>query len=375
MTNQGNHFEYLRDAQGRIVTDRFGRPVRARPRMQPPPQRPIQRPSRTDPIRPRQELPVQRPAIIPQPSRRLAPRRSPARRFFKSLSLILATIVVFSLVSVLWLDMKINRTPFASAAPIASTSGTNWLLVGSDSRAGLSEEEANRLGTGGDIGSRRTDTIMVMHIPLRGQATLVSIPRDSYVNIPGYGMDKINAAFTYGSAPLLTQTVEESTGLSIDHYAEIGMGGLAHVVDALGGIEVCPDQPIEDPLAQLNIGAGCQLVDGPTALGYVRTRQTAMGDLDRVQRQREFFSALVNKTTDLSIIFNPYRLIRTILTTVDSFTAGSGDHLWHLLRVAFAMRSGVRTETVPVGGFAEYDVGSVVLWDEAGATALFDSMR
>ena len=247
--------------------------------------------------------------------------------------------------------------------------------MGSDSRQGFSEEDAQRLGTGGDIGSTRTDTIMLLHIPRSGQATLVSLPRDSYVSIPGYGMDKINAAFTYGGPQLLTQTVEEATGLRVDHYAEIGMGGLAHVVDAVDGIEVCPEEPIHDDLANLHIEAGCQTIDGPTALGYVRTRATALGDLDRVQRQREFFSALVNKTTSGATLANPFRIMPTINSVAGSFTVDQGDHIWNLARVGLAMRGGLKTETVPIGGFADYDVGNVVLWDEAGAAGLFDSMR
>ena len=132
---------------------------------------------------------------------------------------------------------------------------------------GLSDEEAARLGTGGDVGVGRTDTIMLLHIPTVGEARLVPLPRDSYVTIPGYGDDKINAAFTYGGPQLLTATVENATGLRIDHYAEIGMGGLANVVDAIGGVELCPAEPINDPLANLDIQAGCQKMDGATSPG------------------------------------------------------------------------------------------------------------
>ena len=132
-------------------------------------------------------------------------------------------VLVLAVVGTFWLDSRLNRVAADPPQHIAATSGTNWLLVGSDSRTGLSEADAQRLGTGGDIGSMRTDTIMLLHIPLTGKATLVSLPRDSYVNIPGYGMDKINVAFTFGGPQLLTQTVEEATGLRIKHYAEIDM--------------------------------------------------------------------------------------------------------------------------------------------------------
>ena len=286
---------------------------------------------------------------------------------------ILAVVLVLAVVTTLWADTRLNRVEAKPEQRVANTAGTNWLLVGSDSRQGLSEEDIARLGTGGDVGVGRTDTVMLLHIPTTGKAKLISLPRDSYVSVPGYGMDKLNASFTYGGPQLLTETVEQATGLRIDHYAEIGMGGLANTVDAVGGVTVCPEEPITDPLANLDIAAGCQKVDGATALGYVRTRATANGDLDRVARQREFFAALLDKVTSPATLINPLRSIPMLNRVTGSFTVGEGDHVWHLARVALAMR-GVETETVPVGGFADYDVGNVVLWDEAGANALFDSI-
>ena len=91
---------------------------------------------------------------------------------------------------------------------------------------------------------------------------MVSIPRDSYVPIPGYGEDKINAAFAEGGAPLLAQTVEQATGIRLDHYAEIGFDGFAVMVDAVGGVTMCPTEPISDPLAGIDLPAGCQKLDG-----------------------------------------------------------------------------------------------------------------
>lgn len=284
--------------------------------------------------------------------------------------------MVLSAVAVMWMDSRLQRVDATPATSIPNTKGTNWLLVGSDSRDGFSEADAERLGTGGDIGSMRTDTIMLLHIPSwGGKATLVSLPRDSYVSIPGYGEDKINAAYAYGGAPLLVETVEQATNLHIDRYAEIGMGGLANVVDAIGGIEVCPEEPIDDPLANLTISAGCQKIDGPTALGYVRTRATSNGDLDRVERQREFMGALTSKAASLGTFLNPIRMLRLMNAVPASIAVGEGDHIWNLARIGLAMGTGMETTTVPVGGFASYDVGDVVLWDEQGAAELFDSLR
>ena len=286
----------------------------------------------------------------------------------------LAVVLVLLLVIAFWADAQLTRVASQPEAPIGSTKGTNWLLVGSDSRVGLSEEDIARLGTGGDIGTGRTDAIMLLH--LEGtSAQLISIPRDSYVDVPGFGQDKINAAFTYGGPQLLTQTVEANTGVSIDHYAEVGMGGLANIVDAIGGVELCPSEPIDDPLANLNVGAGCQEMDGANALGYVRTRATAMGDLDRVERQREFFSALMHEATNPSTLLNPFDVFPMISSVSKSFTVGESDHVWHLARLALSMGTGVETKTVPVGGFADTDVGNVVLWDEIEAENLWNSLR
>lgn len=286
----------------------------------------------------------------------------------------LAVLIVLLLVIAFWADAQLTRVASEPEQPIGSTKGTNWLLVGSDSRVGLSEEDIARLGTGGDIGTGRTDAIMLLH--LEGtSAQLISIPRDSYVDVPGFGQDKINAAFTYGGPQLLTHTVEANTGVSIDHYAEVGMGGLANIVDAIGGVELCPSEPIDDPLANLNVGAGCQEMDGANALGYVRTRATAMGDLDRVERQREFFSALMHEATNPSTLLNPFDVFPMISSVSKSFTVGESDHVWHLARLALSMGTGVETKTVPVGGFADTDVGNVVLWDEIEAENLWNSLR
>lgn len=323
-----------------------------------------------------QDVPMQ---VQSRPQMQQAPRRKPARRRRRGCasgcSLAILAVLVLVIASVFVTDSRLGRVQAMPDEQVANTSGTNWLLVGSDSRAGLSQEEVDRLGTGGDLGSTRTDTVMLLHIPRSGAATLISIPRDSYVEIPGWGYDKINVAFSVGGAPLLVQTVEQSTGLRVDRYAEIGMGGLANVVDAVGGVEICVAEPIEDPLANLYVQPGCQLMDGATGLGYVRTRATALGDLDRVARQREFLGALVAKVMSPSTLLNPFRIIPLAWTLPTLFVVGQGDHVWNLARIAFAMRSGLETETVPLGGFMDTEVGSVVLWDEGAAAELFDRLR
>src|SRR5690606_10211988 len=141
---------------------------------------------------------------------------------------------------------------------------------------------------------------------------LLSIPRDSQVEIPGHGGNKINAAFAIGGPKLLVRTLEENTGIHIDDYIEIGFGGVINMVDAVGGIEICPAQAMRDPDARLDIEAGCQEADGTTALGYARSRKTytARGDVDRAAAQREVVSAVGGKALSPWTIINPIRWYR-----------------------------------------------------------------
>lgn len=294
-----------------------------------------------------------------------------------------ATVLVVALATIgtaAWVETSLRRIAVFSdydGRPAAGT-GTNWLLVGSDSREDLSPEQQAALATGGDVGSGRTDTILLVHIPgllSGGHATMVSIPRDSYVDIPGHGMDKINAAYAIGGPSLLTQTVEQDTGLRLDHYAEIGFAGFGDVVDALGGVRVCPTDPIDDPLAGINLPAGCQTLDGPSALGYVRTRATPRADLDRMVHQREFMSALLQRTADPWVWLNPWRWYAVPHAGLSALTVNTDVHVWSLAALAWALHGAGTTITVPVGEFTVNEAGDVVVWDSDAAGALFGALR
>ena len=201
--------------------------------------------------------------------------------------------------------------------------GTTYLMVGSDSRAGLSAAERKKLGTGNAVG-QRTDTILILHTG-SGPNLLMSIPRDSLVDIPGHGTTKINAAFAYGGAKLLVKTIETNTGIRIDDYVEIGLGGLAGVVDAVGGITICPTQDMQDKLANLDVKKGCQEADGTTALGYARSRHTSnIGDIDRVKHQREVVSAIGDKVISPWTFLNPFRYWNLLTSVPDFFAFGKG---------------------------------------------------
>ncbi len=278
-----------------------------------------------------------------------------------------------------WLDTSLHREPVLTdyANRPAAGRGTNWLLVGSDSRQGLSPEQQRDLATGGDIGSSRTDTILLVHVPELGSSiptTVVSVPRDSYVPIPGQGKDKINAAFAAGGATLLTQTVEQATGLRLDHYAEVGFSGFAVLVDALGGITACLTAPIDDPLAGVDLPAGCQELDGRSALGYVRSRATPRADLDRMVNQRQFMSALLQRTSSPPVWLNPWRWYSVPRAAAAALTVDQGDHVWDLARLGWAMHGPTLAMTVPIGELTDSDAGSVVVWNHEAARALFDAL-
>jgi LCP family protein required for cell wall assembly len=279
----------------------------------------------------------------------------------------------------LWVETSLHREPVLANYPDrpAAGRGTNWLLVGSDSREGLSDEQQRELATGGDTGSSRTDTILLAHIPGFGSdtpTTLVSIPRDSYVPIPGHGKDKINAAFAMGGAPLLAQTIEQATGLRLDHYAEVGFSGFAVVVDALGGVTVCPAEPISDPLAGIDLRAGCQELDGRNALGYVRSRATPRADLDRMINQRQFMSALLHRAASPVVWLNPWRWYSVPRAAIGALTVDQGDHVWDLARLGWALHGSSTTMTVPIGQFISSEAGSVVVWNHDAARDLFDAL-
>ncbi|MBJ7341404.1 MAG: LCP family protein [Mycolicibacterium sp.] len=278
-----------------------------------------------------------------------------------------------------WVDTSLHRIPALTALPDRppAGSGTTWLLVGSDSRQGLTPEQQAELATGGDLGNGRTDTILLVHVPGLGSnvaPTMVSIPRDSYLPIPGYGEDKVNAAFALGGAPLLAQTVEQATGLRLDHYAEIGFDGFAVMVDAVGGVTMCPAEPISDPLAGIDLPAGCQELDGRTALGYVRSRATPRADLDRMTNQRQFMATLMHRAASPGVLLNPLRWYPMAHAASGAITVDDGAHVWDLARLAWALHGTVTTTTVPIGEFTGSDSGSVVVWNTDAATRLFQAL-
>ena len=308
------------------------------------------------------------------------PRRRRKRRWPRILGAIVVVLALVVVGGYFYLDSRLKRETVLQDYPgrVSDTPGTNWLIVGSDSREGMSKADQKRLKTG-FAGGRRTDSMMLLHYG-SGGSSLISLPRDSYVPIPGHGSNKLNAAFAFGGPKLLVQTVEKATGIRVDHYAEIGFGGFVGVVDAVGGVDICVKENIKDPKAGLNLKKGCQTLDGGQALGYVRTRAYARADLERVEHQRQFFGALMKKSTSPGTMFNPFRGIPLAMNATSNFLVDDGDHLYDLVRMMWAMKGvsggdGVTT-TVPIGGSGSSPAaGSYITWDKSKASQMFDALK
>lgn len=305
----------------------------------------------------------------PSPARPAAPRR---RRRFGWVWLVLLLWVVFLVAVPLWAWTEIEkvRAEPREGRP-GSQPGHTYLLVGSDSREGLTRQQRRDFGTGTAEG-RRTDTIMLLHTG-SGPNLLLSIPRDSIVEVPGYGTTKINAAYAFGGPRLLTRTIENETGIRVDSYVEIGFAGFVNVVDAVGGVEICPDTAMRDPLANLDIKKGCQQADGPTALGYARSRKlSSLGDIDRARRQREVVSAVGEKAASPWSVLNPVRYARLASAGADSLRLGRDTGPFDTLRFAWAMTrvTGDKGLTcgVPIADLA-------VNWDSRRAPRMFKLIR
>ncbi|GAA3161108.1 hypothetical protein GCM10010466_60050 [Planomonospora alba] len=306
------------------------------------------------------------------------PRR-PGRLIARILAGLLAALLVLAVAGFFVIDSRLERIEALGdyEGRPADTPGTNWLLVGSDSREGLTKAERRKLATGSSVG-RRTDTMMLLHIPEGDdRPTLVSLPRDSYVPIDGHGSDKLNAAYAYsdGGPALLAKTVEQVTGIRIDNYMEIGFGGFVDIVDAVGGVEIDVKQNIKDPKAGIDLKKGVQTLDGGTALGYVRTRATgAIPDLDRTQRQRQFFAAVVKKVASPGVLLNPFTSVPLALAATDSVKVGEETGTFDLLSLALAMGGNPITTVVPVGSFPTVNGQSVVKWDREKALRMFNAL-
>jgi LCP family protein required for cell wall assembly len=304
----------------------------------------------------------------------------PGRRG-RRIALIIGVVVIVLIAGIggtyFWLDGKLHHTVSLPKTTLTSA-GTNWLIAGSDTRDGISRSQRASLHLGAQ-GANASDSLMLLHTGT-GKPVLISIPRDSYVTIPGHGQNKINAALAFGGPTLLIQTVEEATGLRIDHYMSIGFGGLADVVNNVGGVRICVKTAIPaDPTGDSGfkgLAAGCHNLNGTQAIAFVRDRHSfATSDLQRIQDQRLFLSALLSKATSPGVYLNPFTALPFGSSAASSLAVDKGTSLLDLLQVAQALR-GPQTGTVPIAN-ANFptSAGDAVLWNRTQALALFNALK
>ncbi|WP_436845500.1 LCP family protein [Streptomyces shenzhenensis] len=271
--------------------------------------------------------------------------------------------------------------------------GMNVLLVGTDGRDKISEAERRRFRLGG-APCHCTDTIMMVHISEdRERATVVSLPRDSYAEVPEHVDEttgarhgshplKLNAAYAEGGPQLTVRTVEHMTHVKIDHYLEVDFTSFMKTVDVLGGVRICTATPLKDSFTGLDLTPGTHTLTGGEALQYVRSRHVdGASDLGRMQRQQRFLAALIDRATSSGVLLNPMRfrdVTRAVLGSVRADTDFGTDELLDLGR---AMRnfspSSSEFTTVPIGqmAFPVKGIGSTLKWDQTRAEQLFRSLR
>ncbi|MFD7289852.1 LCP family protein [Streptomyces sp. NPDC059863] len=304
----------------------------------------------------------------------------------------LTLVVVLLAVSIgtyFWADGKLKREVDLSKVieRPESGDGTNYLIVGSDSREGMSEEEKKKLHTGSAEG-KRTDSMMILHDGSNGP-TLISLPRDSNVTIPSFRgsesgkmfpatgrQTKLNAAYAEDGPELLVRTVEFNTGLHIDHYVEIGFAGFANIVDAIGGVELDIPKAFKDKKSGADFQAGKQTLDGEQALAFVRTRYAfANSDLDRTKNQQKFLAALAAQTATPGTILNPFAFYPTMSAGLDTLIVDKDMSLWSLGQMFFAMKGvtgGDGTSmNMPISG----SVGGNLVWDKAKVKELVNQLN
>jgi LCP family protein required for cell wall assembly len=261
----------------------------------------------------------------------------------------------------------------------------NVLLVGSDSRAGLSEQEQLELGAGAQgVEGERADTLILAHVdPATNEVVMVQFPRDYVAEIPGHGRAKINAALTYGRTTLV-RTVEQLTGIDINHYIQVDIRGFRDLVDAIGGVDVCIPEPIPfDDQTGLEITpeqVGMVHFGGDDALRFVRSRKVfATGDFARIQNQQKFLAAAIDKVLSLGTLFDPVRIRRLISVARNHLRIDRHTTIAGVARIAGRFRSfdpdRYEAYTAPnLGTGSDEVLGSVVVPDPETLAVMFEAI-
>jgi LCP family protein required for cell wall assembly len=242
----------------------------------------------------------------------------------------------------------------------------NILLIGNDQRpANMTAQQYQELSTTDDGGSANTDTMILLHIPADGSsASLISFPRDSWVAIPGHGHAKLNAAYVYGmtdatgtaqqkdaaGVKLLISTIQDLTGLSIDHYVKVSLLSFYNIADALGPVQVCLNHAVNDPYSGAHFPAGPQKLNATQALQFVRQRHgLPNGDLDRAARQQYFLSVEAQQVLSAGTLLNPVKLNNVVGAVSSSLETDDKLNLVSLATQLKGLRSGgIHSATIPL---------------------------
>jgi LCP family protein required for cell wall assembly len=249
---------------------------------------------------------------------------------------------------------RVALSDLGQQPPDFSTSSMNILVFGSDSRAGLDAHLQHLLDTGDDQGNN-TDTIMIVHIsPGRHEITVMSIPRDTMVPMyqcnagPGYpgqqadpGNDVIiNSLLSAGGPSCLFKTVEQQTGIHLDHFVEMGMLGFVKVINDLGGVNVCVPFDVNDPMSGLNLAEGEHHINGVQALAFWRTREDlgTGSDLERIQRDQFMSAQVVKGIMASNLLSDPLKLLQVISDAAASMTTDNSLNLSAMLGIAESFR-------------------------------------
>ncbi|MFD8147637.1 LCP family protein [Streptomyces sp. NPDC059708] len=271
--------------------------------------------------------------------------------------------------------------------------GVNFLLVGTDGRDKITPEEKREYRLGGEP-CHCTDTIMLVHLSADQQrASVVSLPRDSYAELPAHQDPvtgkphrahpvKLNAAYAEGGPNLTVRTVESMTRVKIDHYLEVDFTSFMRTVDAMGGVEICTAKALHDQNTGLDLLPGSHRLSGGQALQYVRSRHVdGASDLGRMQRQQRFVAALIKQATGGGVLLNPVKFKEVSSTLLGSVRADKDFGSEQMLALGQAMRaftpSSSEFASVPIGdaAYPVKGIGSTVKWDEHKAAQLFESLR
>jgi len=319
-------------------------------------------------------------------------RRRRARRLLAWTLAVLLLLFGGAFGAVLWVAdhyaSSVRRIPDAFPTLPASEqpsavphSGQTFLLVGLDARSDAPTTGKDAEAPAWQAGAQRSDTMMLMHISAdRKSVSLVSIPRDTWVPVPGHGKAKINAAYSWGGPALTVRTVQDLTRIRIDHIAVIDWNGFRALTDAVGGVDITIPRTIEAKGDAREWLAGTHHMDGAEALLYVRERHgLPNGDLDRTKRQQNFLRALMLRTMSSGTLASPSKLTGLLGTIGD--VASVDDRLSNtdLYDLAWSLRDvrpdGVHFMNAPFGGFDTVDGQAVVLMDDGAAGVLWDAMR